>query len=424
MPYEFFFSYTRGNNDAFLMRFFEDLSDEVRIRRGLPRGAAVGFLDQNDIELGTSWDPTISQALQASKVLVSVYSPGYFSSAYCGKEWEIFYRRVALHQNQIGANATLPSSIKPILWYPFEISNVNARVQALQFMRGDPASALNAKGLLYVLKQIAEHRTEYNDFISDLAVEITDTADKFPLPELNPFPLLADVPSAWQSAPANPATNQAATKIAVTSPKHVRFVFIAADPNEFGAVRPPDPYLDRGAGDWKPFFPDQATIGPFVQHIVSDKELGFTSDELQFSSDLVKEIQQAWDDRKIVVILVDGWSVDWRKSYQDILKEFDKQNFFNCTVLVPWNTQDPLIDQQGNTILQTLKDTFYFRQLPGNSIFYRDNIRDADELRNALRDVLTRIRAEIRKRAEITRPIPLEITKPIIAGPGMPSPSR
>jgi hypothetical protein len=129
MPYEFFFSYTRGNNDDYLKQFFKDLSEDVRVRRGLPektmvggvlKDTVVGFFDQRDIELGATWEKTISDALQDSKVMVSIYSPGYFQSEYCGKEWEIFLQRCQLYQERARRagepNASLPPAIKPTLW--------------------------------------------------------------------------------------------------------------------------------------------------------------------------------------------------------------------------------------------------------------------------------------------------------------------
>lgn len=425
MPYEFFFSYTRGNNDDYLKQFFKNLSEEVRVRRGLPEKTVVGFFDQRDIELGAAWEQTISDALQNSKVLVSIYSPGYFQSEYCGKEWEVFMRRCRLHKDlrtQTGElGATLPPSIKPSLWVPFSITNLDEDVQALQYTRGDSNAVYNSEGLRYVLMQIGEHRREYNDFVTELAKEIIETADKFPLPKLDRLPPLGEVDSAWpQRRPPGTPTPVTPSTVSVSSPKHIRFVFVAADPKHFGSVRSADPYLDRGGPDWKPFFPDMSAIGPFVQHIVSDKELGFTSDELAFGPNLIKDIQDAWAERKIVIILVDGWSVNWdTTSYRPVLHEFDQQNFFNCSVLVPWNDEDPGISNQPQTILQTLQDTFYFRTRAGNSIFYRDSIRKPEDLRDALRDVLTLIKAEIRKQAEVSRPLPRDINKPIISGPGV-----
>ena len=58
MSYDFFLSYTRANNDAFLKKFFDDLSQGIRDIKSLGPEAEVGFFDQHDIELGEQW-PTV-----------------------------------------------------------------------------------------------------------------------------------------------------------------------------------------------------------------------------------------------------------------------------------------------------------------------------------------------------------------------------
>jgi TIR domain-containing protein len=183
MPYEFFLSYTRSNNnDTHLNRFFEDLSDEIRDRRGLARDAEVGFFDQRDIELGETWDARIAKALQASKVMVCIYSPSYFKQPYCGKEWTAFYERCEQSRRK-GTYASLPPLIKPVLWIPLSES-LAPTVADLQYLRGNAASNVNRHGLKYVLQQVAKFRSEYIDYVRDLAIEIMQAARDYPLPPM------------------------------------------------------------------------------------------------------------------------------------------------------------------------------------------------------------------------------------------------
>ena len=81
MAYEFFFSYTRANNDTYLKKFFDDLSQAIRDIRGEAQNAEVGFFDQRELELGEEWDAAIVSALQTSKVFVAVTSPAGTSRA-------------------------------------------------------------------------------------------------------------------------------------------------------------------------------------------------------------------------------------------------------------------------------------------------------------------------------------------------------
>lgn len=415
MSYEFFFSYTRSNNSNYLRQFFNDLSEEVRELNGLPAGSPVGFFDQRDIELGSEWEEDILQALQDSKVLVSIYSPGYFKSAYCGREWRFFQMRRELYVKTLKAEgataAELPPSIKPVLWVAPLPADLEPLVGALQYTVEDPHSVHNTEGLRYVLQKLHDYRSIYVDYVRRLAKSILQAGQAHPLPKLVPSPALADVSSSFKIAAPVPGP-------AVYSPKHVRFVFVAARPNEIADLRSIDPYIENGGADWKPFFPaETASIGPFVQHIASGSDLGFTSDELSLSANLIQEIEKAWEERKIVIILVDGWTVGWQAQYQQILRQFDQRNFYHCSVLVPWNDRDPENSAKREAIETAVRATFDFRaNLMRNPIFFRDSIRSLDELREALRDVLVRIKAEIRNRADVARPIPHEITKPTISG--------
>src|SRR5689334_10876247 len=175
MPYEFFLSYTRANNDPFLQKFFEELSQAVRDRRGLPQTANVGFFDQRNIELGEQWDDTIVDALQTSAVAVAVASPGYFKSEYCGKEWELFRRRIAA----VASGQPLPPLIKPVVWIPFKIAGLPAAVTNGQLTFGDPQAIQNQRGFKHLLKNLQEHQSTFNDLIESLADQITAAADQY-----------------------------------------------------------------------------------------------------------------------------------------------------------------------------------------------------------------------------------------------------
>jgi FxsC-like protein len=426
MSYDFFFSYTRGNYGEYLQKFFDDLSQELREQRGYGKAEVVGFFDQHDIELGEEWEKTIAQALQESKVMVCIYSPGYFKSSYCGKEWEVFQQRRNAYLKERKAAGekvpSLPPVIKPVFWLAPLPSNLNEAIKATHYIRGNPADYHNQNGLKYVLQKLNDCNSMYIDYIKKLATEIREAADHYKLPQLNPLPPLKQVESAFipKEAPQAAALGGApgdSHAVIGRVPQHVRFVFVAGDPREFGNLRSAAPYLETGGHDWRPF-PGMSRIGPYVQHLVSDEELDFDSDELTLSDDLIHEIEKAYQERKIVIILVDGWTLNWKIEYQNILKKLDQETkpFINCSVLVPWNDQDPDILTQQTLIEQTIKSTFDFRaNLWKNPIFYRDSIRSIDELRDALREILTNIKAEMHKRAEGGKTVPSQIFKPIIS---------
>jgi FxsC-like protein len=409
MGYEFFLSYTRANNDAYLKQFFADVCDVVRDRRGLPKTAEVAFFDQSEIELGEDWDGAIVEALQTSNVVVPLFSPGYFKSEYCGKELALFRDRLAALPG-----AALPPLIKPIVWVPF--GEVPPALQAGQYTFGDPGAIHNTKGFKYLLKQRQEYATEYNDLVEKLAVEILSAADTHPLPRLSSVPTLRSTVSLFKAAPG---VAPVVGTVPPSGPKHVRFVYVAADPQRFGNARPQEPYLDCGGGDWKPFYPANTTrVHRFVQNVVSADDLDFTSEELEFTPNLVSEVAEAWERREIVVLIVDGWSVSWDADFRAILSQLDQRLDYHWCVLVPWNEQDGESMTLRARIADSLSQTFdRHANLARNPMFYRDGIKSSEELKTALREVLMRLKDEIRKRAPVHMPVPAGPDKSVLQGP-------
>jgi hypothetical protein len=97
IPYFFFFSYSRGDNDVYLRKFFESLVERVASLTGVHETHTVGFRDEQDVSAGDDWNSKISAAVQISKVLVCIYSPRFFSKLgiheYCAKEFAAFLKR-------------------------------------------------------------------------------------------------------------------------------------------------------------------------------------------------------------------------------------------------------------------------------------------------------------------------------------------
>ena len=422
MSYIFFFSYKRVVDGPYLETFFKDLSNELRGQLQLSDDAEVGFFDQKGIELGDAWEPTIAQALQDSKVIVCAYSPRYFESEYCGKELQVFQSRREFHRQQKLANdpnAQLPPVIVPVLWQP--CTPVEA-VTGIQYMYGDPQSYENKKGLRAVVKRTNVYQALYTDYIESLAEKIIEAADH-KLSQLAALPQLSTVSSAFVTQtppffvppfeqPPKPTTPS------TSSTKHVRFIFVAADPAKFVGPREAAAYGARGSY-WKPFHPTvNDRIGRLLQHFVSSEEMDFDSDIVDFGQDLVTVVQQAFDERKIVVLLVDGWTLSWDTNSQDILRQFDKKSvdLYNSTVLVPWNDSDLEIQGKREEILDKVRDVFDFRaNLWRNPVFYRDGINSLQDLLAAVQTALDSIRSELHKRAPKGNPVPDGISKPVVS---------
>src|SRR5262249_45374381 len=129
VPYLFFFSYSRADweDDLYLERFFKDLERKVAGVKGAGN-RTVGFRDEEGVKTGEDWNTKISGALQASNVLVCVYTPNFFSAErtheFCAKEFMAFvqrdpqlrYERVVDNAGRERYEVHEAHNILPILW--------------------------------------------------------------------------------------------------------------------------------------------------------------------------------------------------------------------------------------------------------------------------------------------------------------------
>jgi FxsC-like protein len=224
MEYYFFLSYARANDNGYLKQFYKDLSQYIRDKEGLGKDAIVGFFDQKKLQLGDQWREGLVDALQSSRSMVCLYSPAYFNSEYCGKEWQAFKKRRA-------SVSPLPPVIKPVIWIP--PSTFPAAVGDLQYKIGSPQDAHNAQGLQEMRKFYSGYKKEYWKFIETLGNEIRQCWARNITPRLNNFPSLQEIQNPFSEPEQPPIEQKRSAKPSLAASKQVQFVFVAASPKDF-----------------------------------------------------------------------------------------------------------------------------------------------------------------------------------------------
>jgi FxsC-like protein len=430
MPYQIFFSYRRADYGPPMQSFFERLSEAVRMRLGLDRDAAPAFFDQEGIETGDNWDDALAGALRQSRVLIPLYSPAYFKSEYCGKEWQCFQLRREAHAAQHGGGE--PPAIMPVVWIPngrdgFTLTPaLPQRVHRVQYTWGKEDSDLNRKGLDQILRRRNTYNDLYEEFIADFAQRIADRIEAGELAGLDPWPSLAQLESAFcpnvvppapappgggPTTPCPPATRAASRRVCL--------VYAALDPASLGAGRSDAAYLDAGGSDWRPFYPKhERRIGAMAAHIVSDPELDYEPDAIALPDDLGAAVRAAGAEGKVVLVFVDRWSMQASVEYRDRLRAFDAGNFDNCAVILPWNPDDPELASHQADFDQTLAEVLQFRsKFDPSTPFACKHATTEAELRATLQEVLNQLQAEMRRRAPV-RPLGPALPRPTVSGPG------
>jgi FxsC-like protein len=429
-PY-FFFSYARADaedNEPLLARFLADLEAEIRTRTGL-REASRGFRDVTRIDLGAPWPDALGQALRLSRAFLALYSPSYFTSVYCGKEWTAFAERCRLHA--LASGAARAHLILPIVWTPIKLEDypLSPEVGEVHHDRPELGEVYRKEGLRYLIRR---HPADlYTQFVMELGKHLVDLVARH---DLSPAPTLPDIkalPSAFHQAPAGPAKPPGAPAPR-PAPRdlglnHVKFVILAGSADELEKVRRrTDCYAAHSRG-WLPYLPESdRMVAVLLQRVAADE--GFSSEFIDPGPGFLDHLLQARTRRNLLVVVVDPWSLAL-EPYRSCAREYDDHDFWNGTVLIPFNSQDPETQEHEQALRERIDDAFpnkatAYQIAQGKTWAFRGTVSSSKGLAQKLREVLRKIKETLIKRAPAPRKVvgPQEIALPVLTGPGGPTP--
>lgn len=163
----YFISYAhdRGKDDGHVQEFYQGLDHDVRMFAGLRGDEPAGFCDAS-IGLGHRWSPALINSLSTAQVFVPIFSPLYFVSEACGKEWTIFTSRLAGGASR----ETSASSIIPLIWVPLTVPPIAQDYQYSDASFGDTYKTVKLRALV----RERRYTDEYHSFVQLLAQRIVD----------------------------------------------------------------------------------------------------------------------------------------------------------------------------------------------------------------------------------------------------------
>lgn len=419
----FFLSYARLDRDQdphnCIRSFYADLDREIRRLRKIKEGNA-GFFDADGIEPGALWPETLAGALANTRALISVYSPAYFDSDYCGKEWNIFASRVDDYVAKAAQKVKRPALAIPVLFDPPESITPLPPALTEPQLPGDMFPAeYRENGLRYLMVRTNKHDV-YMDFLDSLVHQLIDVTASVSLPPLLPLPDIKTIPGGFKTARAGNAIPAVTTSS--QGPRYADFVYVAGRRSEFESAHPPvkraiENYGDEGGVDWKPYLPAFSDEVALLAQEVATKE-GFRYERLPLNNNLVAAIRQAQADRRIIVIVVDTWTLHF-STYRAIMNDIDQQNFWNSAVLIVWNNGDNETVQNQADLEKALRHAFINKTRMTDPYHFVDKVGSREDFVKYLSNCLQKIKLEI---LEITRDIkPIDapvVAKPEITGPG------
>ncbi|MER5995702.1 TIR-like protein FxsC [Streptomyces viridosporus] len=301
-PY-FFFSYAHtprgaGPADRWVEQLFRDLSNHVMAMTDLPAGVPAGFMDR-EIRSGERWSERIGEALATCRVFVPLYSPRYFASETCGREWYAFDQRVIYEQAK---RDRAVHAMVPALWVPVPQESLPAAARGMGMPSREFGEQYATDGL-YGLLKLGRLVDEYERAVVQLAMSIVAVAEESALPPGSPVDY-GTSPSAFGGfgAPS----------------ERVRVVVAAPSLHELPPGRTPDPYGEDALA-WNPYHPEsRRPVGHVAASLVRSLNLEAMVSSWEESENWLVGEEPPPDP---VVLLIDPWLLGdraWRRRLADV----------------------------------------------------------------------------------------------------------
>jgi FxsC-like protein len=304
--------------DTWVIKFYKDLCRGVEDLAQAPPGATVGVLDR-DLWVGDDWLTRLPEALATCRVLVPLYSPRYFQSLHCGKEWSAFTDWPV----SLGIGVRQAPAIVPVNWIPVDLNSVDSatvRSIPVEYAGIDSYATRGVDGII----KLARYQADYHEVVRQLARLIVTAARRSPA-----YPRrvvdYARLPSAFDPGvdpmPADP-------RLRVT---------VVVPPRNHLPVGRSGLHYGTAALDWTPYRP--ASAEPIAQYTADfARSLGYRPHlgDLQARQAGLLDSGPPTDPE---VLIIDPWALTSLEC-RHLLAQFNLQEKPWVQVVVPWNPAD------------------------------------------------------------------------------------
>ncbi|MGW5849522.1 TIR-like protein FxsC [Streptomyces sp. NPDC055254] len=330
--------------DMWVERLFRDLCSHVMALTDLPAGSDAGFMDR-EIRSGEGWSERLGAALATCRVFVPLFSPRYFASEMCGKEWFAFTQRL-IHRSAISNEPA--DAIVPALWVPVPPAQLPGPAERLQFNHNTFGERYVTDGL-YGLIKLRGYAEQYERAVYELAKRIVRVAESVRLESSRPVDYRV-VPSAF-----GPPGSSAARTLQVT--------VAAASRHDLPEGRSPEYYGDS-ALEWNPYHPvSQKPIAYVAEDLV--RSLNYRTTMASFD-DEAGHFDSKQPPTRPEILIVDRWVVEDEHRRQR-LAAFDQESRPWINVVVPWNRYDHQSRTKESELARRLEDTMPVKMSQGRA---------------------------------------------------------
>ncbi|MDT0569418.1 TIR-like protein FxsC [Streptomyces sp. DSM 3412] len=351
-PY-FFLSYARRRGPRVLVkRFYDDLCAELRQElRRLHKGNAVPFgrpfLDVQSIQVGQDWNAALCDALAHCRTMLALYTPDYFRSDFCGREWKAFEDRQRRHREVTGVDA---KALIPVLWEP--VQNIPSGAAHIQYDNYDFGENYARWGLRRIL--VADPGgEEYRRIVNLVAHQTLVAAEHFRILPANGLDLTGP-----QSAGPFPSAAEPA------EPGSHALLLVAARTSADAHKASTDPGCHGDSPtDWNPYHAESSE--PLARRATQLlEERGFTVRTEIVSDALAVTLDEARGQGQVAVLLVEA-SAAAAEPFNRALRAYDRSNHPGSAAIVPCDPDEAGDGARGKAYWEAVRGALPFNWAKG-----------------------------------------------------------
>ena len=349
-PY-FFLSYAHTpRNDseiagpnAWVKKLYDGLCAHILEMTSLPVGARAGFLDQG-MALGTRWTDELSENLARCHVFVPLYSPRYFISEQCGREWWAFSQREIYRRTLRGESRE--SAIVPALWVPVELAQLPQVAKDLQFQHADFGEDYAAEGF-YGLTKLSYLKDQYELAVYRLAQRIVRASRAIDLEEGQVYRQYETLPSAFGDS---------------AHPPEFDVTVIARSRSDLPPGRAADYYGDTPL-EWNPYHPvSTRSLAEHAADLVRAMNYRVTVSDFENESDRILTVNQPTTP---ALLLLDRWALDSPR-VTDLMAQLAERQRPWISVMVPQHRDDTVPPERDRQLQELTDRVLAARQVVGS----------------------------------------------------------
>lgn len=304
--------------ETWVMTFYADLCRAVEELAAVPPGTRVGILGRA-VWFADDWRAGLPEALGSCRVLVPLYSPRYFQSAACGKEWQAFALRTASPPAQAGQ----APAIVPVMWdfmTPGSLPGV-VRAVPVEFGGIDSYARLGLEGIM----KLASRHDDYDAVVRQVARRVVAAAARS---GAGPWPV-----ASFDALP-DPFAQEAVSDFGVA---RLFITVVAPRRGDLPSERREQLYYGPTARDWGPYRPTmEQSVAEYTARFAHS--LGYqpyVGDLRERQRDLLTDGLVAHPE---LLIIDPGALVD--PACQRLLARCDLADKPWVQVVIPWNRAD------------------------------------------------------------------------------------